>query len=593
MRLVKKSWILGVGILLLQIGMGTEASLPKKKMPATSPTNNPLTSTNPLRPLLKQVDTGSEPEVAAPESRIFAPTISQSVSPYILMHTGCREADNNGSWKRHVVKDAFGNLHVLYAVYNFDVFNRHKYNCLAAGASAMTFPEWAEPQASPPQTDQNGGIDVRPSGRVVWVGRGLSGTTGTIVSFDSNSCYGWITTDTVANDPSRPLDPAIYVVDETTWVAFMANYNNDDIVSSRTTDGGETWTPQIPVITSSFLNFTVTGKGNTIYVFSVAIFGDCFLGPCDEVFYTKSTDGGVSWDYTIFLSGSFELPTYVPLFNGSLSALMIGDTAHVFWLDKEIDNSALLPGGHVHRMAVEPNGVLQGPHKVADINIYFDINYDNTTTGYGIGHGIWQHPTAAYNESTGILYCLWSSPPEDPTNPGLPADTSASSVTPNGRVFPNADIWLTASRTNGRTWDAKTNVTQTNHPGCDGTITPCEHEFYISAAEVADSIIYVVAQVNKFPGFQVLGDPGPDTRLSDEWRLYLVPARKPVGRKGDINDDGIFTSADVVMLLNCIFLNLGPCDLSFADVNCDNLLTSADVVEELNNVFLGIPFSCP
>lgn len=614
---------------------------------ATFPSSKTSSPVSKRSLLLRQLLTDEfQSNFSTPENRIAGPLISNSVIPYILMHTGCREADNNGAWKRHAVKDAFGTLHVLYPVFDNDTTtnNRHKYNCLAAGASTMTFPPGSEAQANPPQLDQNGAIDVRPSGKAVWVGRGFTGNSGTLVSFDSSSCAGLITSDTVSRDFYRPLDPAIYVVNETTWVAFLSNFNssinNYYIGCSRTTDGGETWTPQVIITYSTFLNFAVTGKGNAIHVFSTwVVFDTTVFNDREEITYTKSTDGGISWTFLVNISGPFELPTYQPLYNGSLTSLMIGDTAHVFWLDRSPDSTAL-PGGHVHHMAVKPDGTLQGPHKVADINLFFDQTHDNSTTIFGLGFGIWQHPTCAYSKSTGILYALWSSPPEDPANPGLIAD-STDPAAAGGRTFPCADIWCAASRNNGRSWDVKTNVTMTNHNGCNGTTIPCEHEFYISAAAEADSVIYVVAQVQKFPGFQSLGsspDPGPSTRLNDEWRLYLVPARalgpcldaEPpiltcsnsltlpadsdrcgaiVNFSASASDDCskpaiICTPANgstfpigttpVVCIATDTSGKADTCNFDVTvtaikgDLNRDGLLTASDVMRELNCVFLGI-----
>ncbi len=62
--------------------------------------------------------------------------------------------------------------------------------------------------------------------------------------------------------------------------------------------------------------------------------------------------------------------------------------------------------------------------------------------------------------------------------------------------------------------------------------------------------------------------------------------------RGDMNADGILSSPDVVLILNCIFLGIGNCDNCFTDVDCNGILSAADVVVELNAVFLGIPFSC-
>ncbi len=60
------------------------------------------------------------------------------------------------------------------------------------------------------------------------------------------------------------------------------------------------------------------------------------------------------------------------------------------------------------------------------------------------------------------------------------------------------------------------------------------------------------------------------------------------GTKGDLNSDGIHTSSDVVLELNCAFLGTGSCDACVTDVDCDGVLTSVDVVLELNRTFLGL-----
>ncbi|MGE5693375.1 MAG: IPT/TIG domain-containing protein, partial [Candidatus Zixiibacteriota bacterium] len=61
---------------------------------------------------------------------------------------------------------------------------------------------------------------------------------------------------------------------------------------------------------------------------------------------------------------------------------------------------------------------------------------------------------------------------------------------------------------------------------------------------------------------------------------------------GDMNGSGGLSPADVVLMLTCVFLASGSCDLCFADVNCSGDLSPADVVIELNMVFLGAGPGC-
>ncbi len=61
---------------------------------------------------------------------------------------------------------------------------------------------------------------------------------------------------------------------------------------------------------------------------------------------------------------------------------------------------------------------------------------------------------------------------------------------------------------------------------------------------------------------------------------------------GDLNGDGVFSPADVVLQLGCVFLGSGNCTFCFTDLNCDGNLTPADVVLELSAVFLGTQLNC-
>lgn len=65
-----------------------------------------------------------------------------------------------------------------------------------------------------------------------------------------------------------------------------------------------------------------------------------------------------------------------------------------------------------------------------------------------------------------------------------------------------------------------------------------------------------------------------------------------VNTRGDMNGDRTLTPSDAVLMLNCVFLAAGSCDLCFSDLNCSSNLTPSDMVIELNAIFLGAPFPC-
>ncbi len=101
-----------------------------------------------------------------------------------------------------------------------------------------------------------------------------------------------------------------------------------------------------------------------------------------------------------------------------------------------------------------------------------------------------------------------------------------------------------------------------------------------------------------------------DLRIYEDYWVYgpgILPRPFPVptccnpalspyltAAKGDVNTDGEFSPADVIVILNCILAGAEFCSRCQADLNCDSALSPADVVQELNFVFTGTPPSgCP
>jgi len=74
-----------------------------------------------------------------------------------------------------------------------------------------------------------------------------------------------------------------------------------------------------------------------------------------------------------------------------------------------------------------------------------------------------------------------------------------------------------------------------------------------------------------------------------------VAAREKLGivsARGDINGDGLLSAADVVTLLNIVFLGDPPPTPSAHDLNCDGGVSPADLALLLNLVFLGSSLPC-
>lgn len=79
-------------------------------------------------------------------------------------------------------------------------------------------------------------------------------------------------------------------------------------------------------------------------------------------------------------------------------------------------------------------------------------------------------------------------------------------------------------------------------------------------------------------------------------RVYVFRTREccPVLVTGDVNQDFVLTSADIIVIVNYVFKSgpvPDPCEAA-ADVNCDGVVTSADIIYLVNHVFKGGPAPC-
>lgn len=94
---------------------------------------------------------------------------------------------------------------------------------------------------------------------------------------------------------------------------------------------------------------------------------------------------------------------------------------------------------------------------------------------------------------------------------------------------------------------------------------------------------------------------GDHTVVTKNSEMLLVPTEKiehryfcPILTPGDVNVDGVVTSADIIYLVNYVFKG-GPPPIPCAaagDVNCDGVVTSADIIYLVNYVFKGGPPPC-
>jgi len=113
---------------------------------------------------------------------------------------------------------------------------------------------------------------------------------------------------------------------------------------------------------------------------------------------------------------------------------------------------------------------------------------------------------------------------------------------------------------------------------------------------VTHYVAYQIYPSRRMPHIRDLEDQfGIHIVQVDSSEMLLVPTNKLfVARKlkGDLNGTLDLSPADVVLMLNCVFLGSGDCDLSFSDLDCNYMLSPADVVLQLRAVFLDEDFPC-
>ncbi|HXF49793.1 MAG TPA: dockerin type I repeat-containing protein [Verrucomicrobiae bacterium] len=560
-------------IFAVSFGLFSESfALPKSKVPEPASVNRQPAKIQPARPIPIVVDDdvvreNSLPLDPAQSYRYLGPRqIEQSASPYVDVRVGIPETPGgNNHMRRQVALSPTGTVHMVYGIYDVDstgtpdsarnfFYFYNAYDCgnsnaLRNGSLDVPIRDSFPPTDLRPRFVNQGGLFIPPGTNTpVVYGNQYILLTDTPplgdVSFrgcatmrDSAECLGMFSMDTTMNISTTRRHPVNYPLNESVWVATYRAGNTPNAISfTYTTDRGLTWSADaiLPTYSPWFNSVEITGRGNTVYVVSMADPNDpnAFTTterPC----YLKGTynpaTGALTWGTITDITGDFELPGFLGNMI-DISAIMVGDVLHVLWTDWNnfLGAGGPGPGGHVHHAAVFPDGTVQGPHKITDINVDGRLP-DRSGTLFGFAVCNWPMVSLAYDTTQDYLFALWSAPPDD-GNYGW-GDYEQYGVMACYDIFTATSPY--ASYYHGIIWDDARNVTQTNNPGCDGSPgDPCHHEDQFEVAAIANDTLWVVAMVQRYPGFQetavrsgITPDPGPFTEQYDVFRLYKVPAR--------------------------------------------------------------------
>ncbi len=371
---------------------------------------------------------------------------------------------------------------------------------------------------------------------------------------DGSECLADFSLDSTMTTLSSRIHPNAFPLNESTWVATYRLGGAPSLVGfNYTTDRGLTWgaPPSAPPTTdivlptnSPWFNSTdITGANDVFYILSHADPNDPnAFTTTEHPVYLKGTynpgTGAITFgSQTEIVPAAFRYPGFLSNMI-DIDGVMVGDTLHVLWTDwNGYDGTPFEgPGGAVWHAAVLPDGTVQGPHKVTNVNVSGSLP-DRSYTLFGFAVSNWPNVELSYDDPDNVLYALWSQPPDDGSFGWADYEQFGALA-----VY---DIFCSASPNNGRAWDAPVNVTATNNPGCSGALgDECIHEDHFSAAPaVANDTVWIIATVQDYPGVQetairsgIPKDPGPSTEDRDKVRLYKAPARAPVlSLRGDLD----------------------------------------------------------
>ncbi len=142
----------------------------------------------------------------------------------------------------------------------------------------------------------------------------------------------WGTDTRLTNNSTGSYMPSVSASGSTVHVVwFDERDGNIEIYYKRSTDGGLSWGTDIRLTYNSAVSFypSVSVLGSTVHV----VWFDSRDGNY-EIYYKRSTDGGLSWGTDIRLTNN-SAGSYVPSFSVS------GSAVHVVWYDDRDGNNEI------------------------------------------------------------------------------------------------------------------------------------------------------------------------------------------------------------------------------------------------------------
>ncbi|MCI0405092.1 MAG: glycoside hydrolase [candidate division Zixibacteria bacterium] len=422
----------------------------------------------------------------------------------------------------------------------------------------------------------------------------------------------------------------VYVV----WAENRASTppTGNHIFFAKSTDRGQTFGSNVRV-NSTAAGFTPSMRVDTAGIIYVA------YNRLGDIYFTKSTDGGNSFTPAVFVVDSVGEPWLQ-----ERPAIAVNNKGHVFiaWIDYRLSEltiftAASYDGGSAFLPSVPVNDT------ATPLGGDFDIGADDNNHVYVAWKPTDRRIFLSRSDDSGQTFPFRSVVTDLPTDSSIAGSGSPSIAVGGGSVgvawqdrrFEQFTLRFAVSTNYGQTFSSSTRVDDDNDLSVPSNpqfpslvwksnvfwVTWRELRFDTSISDYVD-YIYFSYSSNKGQTFaknvRVFDTGGafffvdkPSLSVNEKGQAFAAwfddrydpsfslrkhifgAAGSPLIVKGDLNLDSLLTPADVVLELNAVFLQQAfPASFEAADVNCDTVLSPADVVLHLNATFMGDPFPC-
>ena len=430
-------------------------------------------------------------------------------------------------------------------------------------------------------------------------------------------CFGWTEDQRISFFALTAYSPRMAVIEDIIHVVWQQSLyttiHHEEVCYVRSTDGGITWEDSMvlsPIDGVESICPDVAVEGNTVYV----VWEDLSSMSWGGIYFRKSTDGGATWQsiIPIALRGVDDYDYYRP-------AIVVKDSSVFVAFAKNVDSDGMLKfKKSTNRGQTWSQEIHISDRAVEGHWAKLVLNSVGLYVTYGNGLRIWCNRSTNWGDTWSndiFISDMESSIAQWPSigaddNGGIYVTWFDYKYSPYGWT---GDIFLRRSMDNGQTWDSIMVLTS-NHLCIESDVcadTSSVHVVWHDERYEGNVEIFHRRSIDSGFSWQEedrLTDAPYDSNdpriTTDKGKVYMVwrerrdyPQNRSIYFKkgysylrGDVNNDRVVNGADVVYLINYLFIS-GPSPDIFGsgDVNGDSVINAADIVYLINFLFIGGP----